>query len=293
MSKWSFEKFFIDLIFLTLGCSSLAFGVTAILRPNGLITGGATGASIVVSELIGVPYTWVFYAFSITILLSSIIFIGKAEGLKIVFLTLTFPLVLIGFEALSIEFIENDLFLASVYYGIFAGTGVGLILKRGYSMGGTESIAKILHRRVFSFMSLSQILLIIDMIVIVSSLLIYDKRVALYAVLTQYVFMKTVDAILFGMGSRKVKIEVISDACDAISDYIMNEVKRGTSMYEIRGGYTNESKMKVVSICSPRESMVIKRFIANLDPNAFVDVLPVSSVWGKGVGFDALVDEEM
>ncbi len=105
--------------------------------------------------------------------------------------------------------------------------------------------------------------------------------------------MKTVDTILFGMGSRKVKIEIISDACDAISDYIMNEVKRGTSMYEIKGGYSNESKMKVVSVCSPRESMLIKRFIANLDPGAFVNVLPVSSVWGgEGIGFDALVDED-
>ena len=290
MNKWSFEKFFMDLIFLTLGCSSLAFGVTSILRPNGLITGGATGASIVVSELIGVPYTIVFYIVSVAILISSILFIGKAEGLKIVFLTLTFPLILIAFEALNIEFIENDLFLAAVYYGIFAGTGVGLILKRGYSMGGTESIAKILHRRLFSFMSLSQILLVIDLIVIVSSLLIFDKRVALYAIITQYVFMKVVDAILFGMGSKKVKIEVISDACDAISDYINNEVKRGTSMYLIKGGFTKEDKMKVVSICSPRESMVIKQFIANLDPEAFVNVLPVSSVWGKGVGFDALVE---
>lgn len=290
MNKWSFEKFIMDLIFLTLGCSSLAFGVTSILRPNGLVTGGATGASIVISELIGVQYTIVFYIVSIAILISSILFIGKAEGVKIVFLTLTFPLVLIAFEALNFEFIENDLFLAAVYYGIFAGTGVGLILKRGYSMGGTESIAKILHRRVFSFMSLSQILLVIDLIVIVSSLLIFDKRVALYAVITQYVFMKVVDTILFGMGSKKVKIEVISDACDAISDYINNEVKRGTSMYIIKGGFTKESKMKVVSICSPRESMVIKQFIANLDPEAFVNVLPVSSVWGKGVGFDALVE---
>lgn len=293
MKKWTFEKIIMDIIFLTLGCSSLAFGITAILRPNGLITGGATGASIVVSELIDVPYTIVFYMISVAILITSVIFIGKAEGLKIIFLTLTFPVVLIGFEALHIEFIENDLFLASIYFGIFAGSGVGLILKRGYSMGGTESLAKVLHRRLFSFMSLSQILLVIDMVIIVSSLMIYDKRVALYAVLTQFVFMKTVDAILFGMGSRKVKIEVISDACDEISEFIMHDIQRGTSMYEIKGGYTNQSKMKVVSICSPRESMLIKRYIAGLDPDAFVDVLPVSSVWGKGVGFDSLMEEAL
>jgi len=291
MKKWSIEKFIWDVIFLTLGCSSLAFGITAILKPNGLISGGATGASIVISELTGIPYTLLYFAISIIILISSILFIGKAEGLKIVFLTLTFPLVLIGFESLNLEFIENDLFLASIYFGIFAGAGVGLILKRGYSMGGTESIAKILHRRMFSFMSVSQLLLFIDMIILVSSLLIYDKRIALYAVLTQYVFMKTVDTIMFGMGSRKVKIEVISDECEKISDFIMNEVQRGTSMYEIRGGYTNESKLKLVSVCTPRESMLIKNFIADIDTNAFVDVLPVSSVWGKGVGFDSLTEE--
>jgi len=291
MNKLSFEKFFLDVIFLTVGCSSLAFAITSILRPNGLITGGATGASIVLSELMGIPFTYMYYMISIGILISSVIFIGKSEGLKIVLLTVTFPMVLIAFEHLNLEFIENDLFLASIYFGIFAGIGVGLILKRGYSMGGTESIAKILHRRLFSFMSLSQILLIIDMVVILSSLLIYDKRVALYAVLTQYVLIKTVDAILFGMGSRKVKIEVISDECDKISDYIMNSIQRGTSMYEIKGGYTSQSKMKVVSVCSPRESMLIKRYIAEVDPDAFVDVLSVASVWGKGVGFDSLTEE--
>lgn len=293
MKKWSWESFLGDCVFLGLGCAFLAFAITTILKPNGLISGGATGASIVLAQLTGIDYTLIFYALSLIILVSAIAFLGKAEGFKIIFLTVTFPLILIAFDALHLEFIEDDLFLATIYFGLFAGVGVGLILKRGYSMGGTETVAKILHRRLFSFMSMSQILLMIDVIIISSSLFIFDKRIALYGCVAQFILIKVIDMIIFGMGSKKIKIEIISDANEEIAAHIIHEIKRGISMYEIKGGYTNQKKLKVVSICSPRESMLIRRFIAQKDPDAFVSVLPVSSVWGKGVGFDSLNEEGM
>lgn len=287
------KKMALDLIFLMAGCALLAFGIASILKPNQLVTGGVTGISVILDKVLNIKYTYLYYAFSIIILISSRILLGKREALKILLLSLLFPSILMIFEGLNFHFIENDMILASIYYGIFAGAGCGLILKRGFSMGGSDTIAKIIHRRVFPFMSLSQILLGIDLMVIALSLFIYDRRVALYAILTQVVFMKAVDTILFGFGSKKVKIEIISDENEMIKDYIMNTIKRGISAYEIKGGYTNVSKQKIISVCSPREAMLIKRFIADTDPNAFVDVLPVISVWGKGIGFDSLVEEEL
>lgn len=287
------KKMVLDLIFLMTGCALLAFGIASILKPNQLVTGGVTGISVILDKVLNIKYTYLYYAFSIIILICSRILLGKREALKILLLSLLFPSILMIFEGLNFDFIENDMILASIYYGIFAGTGCGLILKRGFSMGGTDTIAKIIHRKVFPFMSLSQILLGIDLIIIAMSAFIYDRRVALYAILTQVVFMKAVDTILFGFGSKKVKIEIISDENEMIKDYIMNTIKRGISAYDIKGGYTNVSKQKIISVCSPREAMLIKRFIADTDPNAFVDVLPVISVWGKGVGFDSLVEEEL
>lgn len=293
IKKDQYKKFGLDFLFLALGCTLLAFGIASILKPNGLVTGGVTGISVILDELLNIKYTYIYYALSLLILIASRILLGKREALKIILLSLFFPLLLIVFEGLNFDFIEDDMILASIYYGIIAGAGCGLILKRGFSMGGTDTIAKIIHRRLFPFTSLSQILLAIDIIIITMSVFIYDRKVALYAILTQVVFTKAFDTILFGFGSKKVKIEIISDENVVIQDYILNSIKRGISAYEIKGGYTNQNKNKIISICSPREAMLIKRFIADTDPDAFVDVLPVISVWGKGVGFDSLVEEEL
>lgn len=291
-SRENYNKLLFDFLFVISGCIFLSFAITSILKPNGLITGGVTGISIILDKLIHVKYTYIYYALSIVILISARILIGKREALKIVLLSILLPSTLILFEGLNFDFIEDDMILASVYYGIIAGVGCGLILKRGFSQGGTDTIAKIMHQKLFPFMSISQILLGIDIIIIFLGAFVYDRNIALYAILTQVVFMKSVDTVLFGFGSKKVKIEIISDENEIIAEHILNSIKRGISTYDIKGGYTNLNKQKLVSICSPRESMLIKRFIADIDPNAFVNVLPVISVWGKGVGFDSLVEVE-
>jgi uncharacterized membrane-anchored protein YitT (DUF2179 family) len=286
------NKSFIDYLYVFIGNILLAFAITSILKPNGLITGGITGISIIFDNIMNIKYTYIYYILSILVLVSARVFLGKREALKIVFISISFPLILILFEQLNIHFVENDMLLASIYYGIIGGIGAGLILKRGFSAGGTDTIAKILHRKIFPFVSISQILLGIDTAIIVLSIFIFDKNTALYAILTQFILMKSIDTVLFGLGSKKVKIEIISDENEKIQDYIINSVKRGISVYDIKGGYTNSRKRKIVSICSPRESMLIKKFIAEMDSNAFVYVLPVVSAWGRGLGFDSLIDEQ-
>lgn len=291
MYKLKYKDFILNYLLVIVGSVFLAFGITSILTPNGLITGGITGVAIILEVITHIKYTYIYYVLSILVLISSLLLLGKREALKIMLLSLTFPFILIVFEISSFKFIENDMILASIYYGIFSGIGCGLILKGGFSVGGTDTIAKILHRKFFPFVSLSQILLVIDLFIIILSAFIFSRTIALYAVITQVIFMKAIDTILFGFGSKKVKIEIISDKSDVIADYIINTVKRGISTYEIKGGYTNSCKNKIVSVCSPRESMLIKSYIASVDADAFVDVLQVISVWGKGLGFDSLIDE--
>lgn len=288
MKNINIKKFVLDYGIVLIGCLILAFGISSILKPNGLITGGVTGLSIILGSLINIPYTYLYYVMTIIIFITTGIFLGKGEMVKIAFLSISFPVILMYMQSLNYSFIQNDMILSTVYYGIFAGTGVGLILKRGFSMGGTDTIAKIIHRKYLPFMSLSQILLAMDISIIFFSLTVFDTQVALYAIITQVVFTKTVDMVLFGFGSKKVKIEIISEFCDDIEEYIIHKIKRGISAYDITGGYSNQKRRKTVSICSPRESMLIRSFIAEVDPNAFVSVLPVISVWGLGVGFDDL-----
>jgi uncharacterized membrane-anchored protein YitT (DUF2179 family) len=286
------KKIVLDCLLVTAGSILIAFAITSILKPNGLVTGGITGISIIIEKLIHIKYTYAYYLLSIVVLIAAWISIGKREGIKIITISIVFPIVLIMFEKLSFCFIKNDLMLASVYYGLICGIGSGLVLKRGYSMGGTDTVAKILHRKIFTFISVSEIMLYIDGAIIASSAIIYNLNIALYAIISQIILVTAIDAVLYGFGSKKVKLEIISSRHEDITNFILNEIKRGVTSYKVKGGYMNLERTKLLTICSPRESMLIKRYISQVDQDAFVDVLPVISVWGKGVGFDSLIEEE-
>ncbi len=278
----------LDVIYILLGSVLISFAITGILRPNGLMTGGITGLSIFLGKLSNINYTYIYYTLSLAVLLLTYLKLGKYEASKIIVLSVIFPIILMIFDNLNLHFIEDDMFLASIYFGLIAGMGTGLILKRGYSSGGTDSIGKIIHRLKYPYISLNQIISTIDLSIILISIYLFDIKIALYAIITQLVLLKSVEFILYGLSAKLVKLEIVSNCNDKINEYILKEIKRGVTKLEVTGGYTGIKKYKLITICSPRESMMIKTFIADLDERAFVTVLPVMSVWGEGLGFDKI-----
>jgi len=290
-AKIKSNKILVDILVLGTGCLMLAFAIASILKPNGLVTGGFTGLSIILGYLFNINYTFIYYGFSLSVMLAAFIFLGKKNALKILLISVIFPMVLIAVDNAGVLFIENDLFLGAIYFGVIGGLGAGLIFKRGFSTGGTDTVAQILHKKIFPFISLSQIIFAIDIFVIAFAALVFDRNVALYGIISNYVFAKSTDLVLFGFGSKKLKVEIISEYSEQIADYIMNTIGRGLTIFDVTGGYSKDTKSKILTICSPRETMLIKRFIADIDEKAFVYVLPVVSVWGEGNGFDRLQDE--
>ncbi len=293
--KSKLHKSIVDGMYLILGCFFLSFAITVILKPNNLITGGITGFSIVLEKVTGIPYTWMYYGFSMLVLLITYLTLGKKEARKILLLSVLFPIVLILFDHFfkntSFNLTKGDMFLSSIYFGIIGGMGVGFFFIRGYSSGGTDSIAKILHIKLFPFISVSQLMASLDILVLCTAVFVFDIRTALYAVLTQLVFMKSVEAVLYGFSSKLVKLEILSEEVIEIEQYVLKEIGRGITKYPIVGAYSNLTRTKLVTICSQRESMLIKQKIAEVDQKAFISAMAVSSVWGIGVGFDSLTNE--
>lgn len=285
------KELFIDYIVILLSSCIIAFAVTSILKPNGLIAGGLTGLSLILEKITGINYIYIFYFVSLLVLGITYIFLGKKEALKIIVFSILLPTTIVVFDKLNILFVENDIFLACIYFGVLIGIGAGITLRRGFSQGGTDTIAKIIHKKVLPFVSISQIILVTDVSVILLSSIVFDRNTALYAAISQVVLAKTIDLVLFGFGSRKVKLEIISKESEKIRDFIVNEAKRGVSRYDIKGGYTDEKRNKLVSICTPREATLIKSYISKTDLQAFVYMAPVISVWGEGVGFETLLEE--
>ncbi len=282
----------IDPLFLTLGMFILAFAIAGILKPNGLIMGGITGVSLIAGKLLHFDYTIINYCLSLSVLIATYFILGKKEAQKIVLLSILFPLVLIIVSKTNWTLMIEDKLLASIYYGVIAGVGCGLILRCGYSSGGTDTIGKIIHIKLYPYISLSVIMTTIDMVILATSALVYNITIALYALVSLVIFLKSVDTVMFGLGNKLIKLEIVSSESEQIENFIMHQIPRGVSRVDIVGAFTGEKKTKIFTICTPRESLLIKQFIVSVDKGAFVTVMPVSSVWGLGQGFDMLEEAE-
>lgn len=282
-----------DMIFLILGCAIGAFSTTAVMIPNGLTCGGLTGIVRIVQNYISIDFSVLYYALAIVIWIVVILTLGFREGKKVLLVTLLYPAVLFVFEKLDFQLLEEkDLLLAAIFCGIFAGACNGFVFWRGYSFCGTESIAKIVKKKWMPQVDISRILLVLDCGIIVISAFIFGRNIALYALVTQIIASKVVDFIMYGFETKIVQMQIITAKGKEVADYVMYEIRRGVSSYDIVGEYTGKHRKQLIILCSPRESMVIKKFLLETDPQAFVTILQVNTVWGEGKGFTDMGEDK-
>ncbi len=292
LDKEGLKKLGVDLLFIIVGCSISSFSTIGILIPNGLTSGGITGMVRIVQGFVNINFSVLYYGFAITILIICAILLGLREARKILLLTIIYPSILFLFEHFHFSLLEEkDLFLAAIYCGVLGGICSGLVFTRGYSFGGTDTIAKIIQKRIMPHVGLSQILMVIDAIVIIGSGFLFGRNIALYALVTQVIFAKTVDSVMYGFDTQAVQMEIITSKHDEVANYIMKEINRGVTNVTVTGEYTKTAKEKIVTICSPRESVLIKKFVAKKDNDAFVTVMHVENVWGNGEGFGDILKE--
>lgn len=286
------KKIMGTLIYLVTGCIITAFSVNYILKPNGLITSGITGLSIIMEKYTNVNYSYIYYFITCIILIVTYLLMGRKEIMKILFLSILYPTVLLVMQGIEFRFVENDLLLASIYFSIFYGVGVGMILRKGFSFGGTDTLARILNKKFFPSVNVSYIMLGLDGIIILISAFTFGRNIALYSVISQLIVTKVCDYIMFGFGTKLYKLEIISIKYEEISKYIMHELGRGVTVFQVKGAYTNQEKIQIESVCSPEQSMKIQKFIKEIDSSAFVKVMPMISVWGKGNRFIDINEED-
>ena len=286
------RRFIADLLFLLTACCTGAFATTAVMIPNGLTSGGLTGIVRILQTFIPLDFSVMYYALAMVIWIVVVLMLGMREGRKVLIVTLLYPAVLIIFEKLNFQLLEEkDIILAAIFCGLFSGVCSGLVFWRGYAFCGTESVAKILKKKLLPHVDISKILFLLDASIIILSAFIFGRNIALYALVTQFINSKMVDFILYGFETRIVQMQIITAQTEAAASYIMNDMHRGVSSCDIVGEYTGQHRKQLLVLCSPRESMVIKKYLMDADPSAFVAIMQVNTVWGEGRGFADISDE--
>ena len=283
----------LDMMFLLIACAIGAFSTTAVMIPNGLTSGGLTGIVRILQNFVAINFSFLYYALAVIIWFVVIALMGFREGKKVLIVTIMYPAVLVIFEHIDFRLLEEkDMILAAIFCGVFAGVCNGLVFWRGYSFCGTESIAKIIKRKLLPHVDISKILLLLDSIIIVISAFIFGRNIALYALVTQFIASRMVDMVMYGFETKIIQMQIITSKSREVAEYIMKDIGRGVSSYDITGEYTGQKRKQLAVLCSPRESMVIKKFLIDIDPEAFVTIIQVNTVWGEGRGFTDMEEEK-
>ena len=268
--------------------------MNCILIPNKLSTSGVTGISQMMEKFTGLNYSYIYYFFSITILILAFFTLKREEFMKIIFVSFLYPTVLVLTGMFHFVFVQGEMFLVCIYFSLFYGFGSGLVLRAGVTFGGTDTIARILNRKVFKGIALSKIMLILDGSILISLGFVFNKDVALYALVNHVICIYIMDYMLFGFRQKLYKASIIphdKEDSEEISRYILG-LGRGVTLYNAVGAYTKTDKILLSSIVSPRQSAMIRSYLAEHYPNAFMEVSPIVTVYGVGERFVRIQGED-
>jgi len=257
-----------------------------VMIPNGMTSGGLPGIVRIITHFFPqLSYSLVYYTLSMGVLLLVLLTMGKKEVGRIIALAFTYPIMMFFFEKVQFNLLSSvDPFLASCLIGVFYGLATGIGYIGGFSSGGTDSVARVLKFKVFNYLRVGDIQMAMDVTIILISAFVFDMNVALYAVLNAIIAAKVISAVMIGYSGTFIQFDVIAsdpEKTEKITEYILNEVNRSVTSHASRGEYTKQERRTLTVICTPGESIKIKKFVAEVDPDAFATIMPIQTVWGK------------
>ena len=266
-----------QIIMITIGAIIAALGLELFLVPNNILDGGVIGLSIIAAELTGIQMS-IF----LIILNLPFLYIGfRRIGMKFTIHTLYGVVVLSICTSFLHHFepVTDDLFLATIIGAVILGTGVGLVIRTGGALDGSEIIAILVSKK--RPVSVGQFVMIINVFIfILAALLVFSWETAMYSIITYYIAFKMIDIVVEGMEELK-SVTIISDMPDEIADALIKELGRGITYIHGEGVYTNEPKKIIYTIVSRIELSSLRSIAQEIDPKALIAIENVADVSGS------------
>lgn len=275
----------LDYIGITIGTLITALGMSVFLIPNKIASGGVSGLATVVHYAFGFKVGITMLAINVPLFLYGL----KELGMKFIYKTLYATITLSLFIDVIGPLVTSpttDLLLSSLYGGLVVGLGLGVVFRFGATTGGTDLAAQIIYR--YLKISVGQTLLMIDGLVIVLAAFVFGVELALYAFLVVFLTSKVIDLIQEGEGFAKA-VFIISDYGPQIGEAILQDLNRGITYLEGKGGFSGRSREIILVVIGRSELSILKNLVRQIDQRAFVIVANMNEVLGEG--FKSFVDE--
>ncbi|MEK8129771.1 YitT family protein [Paenibacillus filicis] len=273
--KLSVVEFIKRFVFITIGAVLMATALELFLVPNTVLDGGITGISIMVAKLTSLPLGLFIFVFNIPFLLIGYKQIGKTFAISTLY----------GISAMSVttlllhhaEPFTSEKVLAVLFGGLILGFGVGLVIRYGGSLDGTEIVAILLSKRFR--MPVGQIIMMINVVIFILAGFIFGWDSAMYSIFTFYIASKVMDVVVEGLEESK-SATIISGEYEEISEAIMSRLGRSTTYIYAKGGYSKEDTQMIYCVVTRLEVAKLKSIVQEIDPKAFISIQHVSDVLG-------------
>ncbi len=264
-----FKRRLIQLFLLCLGVLSAGFGLKGFLLPNDFIDGGAVGISLLIYELTGWPLSILLLLVNIPFVVLGLRTIGVDFAVKT---ALGIIALSIAVEVIPYPQITEDKLLVSVFGGFFLGAGIGLSMRGGGVIDGTEVLALNISKR--SGLSVGDLIMIFNIIIFSVAAYLLSIETALYSILTYLAASKTVDFIVEGI-EEYTGVTIISPKSEDIRQMIINDIGRGVTIYKGERGFGTsghrDSNIDIIfTVITRLELSNLKAEIEKIDPNAFI-----------------------
>ncbi|WP_295158781.1 YitT family protein [Selenomonas sp. AE3005] len=262
-------------LMIFVGAVIAAFGLEEFLIPNNVIDGGIVGISIMLETITGMSLGVFLILLNIPFLFMGYKQIGKnfaiATLVAICFLSVWSEI----FEPL--QKVTDDPFLAAIFGGIIDGLGVGLIIRAGGSLDGTEIVAIIMDKK--SVFSVGEVVMFINLFILSSAGLLYGWDKAMYSLVAYFVISKMIDVVIKGL-DESYAVMIVTNAHDEITSALNDRLGRGVTLLHGAGGYTGESKEVLYCVVTRLEVDKLKEIVLDKDESAFVTINAVHDIVG-------------
>jgi uncharacterized membrane-anchored protein YitT (DUF2179 family) len=266
---------FFNVILVTAGILSAGFGIKGFLLSSGLIDGGVTGVSMLTSVVLGMPLWMFILIFNIPFILVGYRHIGMLfaikSGLAIVGLSLCIAIV-------PFPIVTEDKILDAVFGGFFLGAGIGLAIRGGAVLDGTEIAALLVSKR-SRMIKVGDVILTFNIFIFSAAAFFLGIEAALYSMITYFSASKTVDFLIHGIEEYTAVI-IISEYSDEIRKAIVAELNRGVTVFNGRGGMSDKAQDILLCVVTRLEIGGLRSIASGIDSSVFIIIHPLSAVEG-------------
>ncbi|HLQ73196.1 MAG TPA: YitT family protein [Bacillota bacterium] len=259
------------------GATLVGLGYNIFLLPAQLAAGGISGVSTILYEMYGFRPAFVQFLINFPIFVIGLLTMGKHFGGKTLVGTFWVPFVIWLTQNISVT-VTNP-FLGSLYGGIVLGVGLGIVYKGNGSTGGTAALAQILKK--FTNISSGYSQLIVDGLVVTTSLFVFSLETTLFALMSIFISSKAIDFVQLRTTASKL-ILIITKEEEEMQTLIQDGIDRGFTKVRSIGGFSNEERTMILCVAEQSEAVYMKKKLEQEDPTSFVVFINASDILGRG-----------